>query len=100
MKYTPAVREAMQQGREFWYIDNGYFGNEKFKTWFRIIHNGTHDTREIIPRPRDRLDRANVRTRAFAPGSFVLLAPPSPKSFTLYEIDQDQWIRDTVTEIK
>lgn len=100
MKFGKCVQHAMQTGRDFYYIDNGYFGNHRQKIYFRIIKNHVHDVRAIVARPRDRLDRCEVRTKPFSPGGKILLAPPSAKSFSLWDIDQDQWIERTVAEIK
>ena len=95
-----AVKHAEQQGNNYYYIDNGYFGNYPNKRFFRIIKNATHDTRPIIDRPDDRLKTANIQTKPFSKGSRIIVAPPSPKSFTLWDIDQPTWIEQTVNELK
>ena len=95
-----AVKHAEQQGNNYYYIDNGYFGNYPQKRFFRIIRNATHDTRPIIDRPDDRLKTANIQTKPFTRGSRIIVAPPSPKSFTLWDIDQPTWIEQTVNELK
>lgn len=100
MKFTSWVKMAMTQGRDFYYIDNGYFGNHGRKNFFRIIRNNVHDVRDIIERPSDRLDLCHVQLKNFTPGRKILLAPPSVKSFTMWDIDQEQWIADTIAEIK
>lgn len=100
MKFTAWVKQAQAQGREYYYIDNGYFGNHGRKNFFRIIRNNVHDVRDIIERPSDRLDLCHVQLKNFTPGHKILLAPPSPKSFTMWDINQEQWIQDTIAEIK
>lgn len=100
MKFQTSVQRCWESGRTFYYIDNGYFGNLRTKTWFRIIKNHVHDTGPIIARPRDRLDPCEVVLKNFYPGRKILLAPPSVKSFALWDIDQAQWIKDTIDEIK
>ena len=95
-----AVKHAEQQGNNYYYIDNGYFGNYPNKRFFRIIKNATHDTRPIIDRPRDRLDTTGIKAKPFTKGSRIIVAPPSPKSFTLWDIDQPTWIEQTVNELK
>jgi hypothetical protein len=94
------VKEAEANNRDYYYIDNGYFGNYPQKRFFRIIRNATHDTRPILDRPDDRLKMANIKTKPFTKGSRIIVAPPSPKSFTLWDIDQPKWIEDTVNELK
>jgi hypothetical protein len=100
MKFTAMVNQCWQTGRTFYYIDNGYVGNVDKKVWFRIIKNHVHDIRSIIERPRDRLDQCPFTLKKFSPGSKILIAPPSEKSFSLWNINQQQWIDDTVAEIK
>lgn len=98
MKFTETIQWAWQNNRTFYYIDNGYFGNQTKKNYFRIIKNHSHDIRNIIDRPRDRLPE--LKLNAFSPGRKIVVAPPSTKSFTLWNIDQQQWIDQTVAEIK
>lgn len=100
MKYALAVAECMDSGRTLYYIDNGYFGNWSRKAYFRIIKDNVHDVRPIIDRDRKRLDPCNVILKDFSPGRKILIAPPSPKSFTMWAIDQEQWIAETVAEVK
>jgi len=99
-KFRKEVQEAWRQGRRFYYIDNGYFGNTGRKIWFRIIRDNVHDTRDIIPRPRDRLDRCDIVLRARQKGTRVLLAPPSEKSFLMWNMDQQQWIDETLYQLR
>lgn len=98
MKFTETIQWAWQNHRTFYYIDNGYFGNHIKKNYFRIIKNHSHDIRDIIDRPRDRLPE--IKLNPFSPGRKIIVAPPSTKSFTLWNIDQQQWIDQTVAEIK
>jgi hypothetical protein len=100
MKYALSVAECIDSGRTLYYIDNGYFGNWSRKVYFRIIKDNIHDTRPIINRGRDRLDPCQVYLKNFTSGRKILLAPPSTKSFSMWSINQEQWIAETVAEIK
>lgn len=100
MKFTAAVDRAWREGRTFYYIDNAYFGNPGRKVYFRIIKNHVHEIRDVIPRDRSRLDLCNVTVKPFTSGRDIVIAPPSTKSFSLWNIDQQQWIDQTVEEIK
>jgi hypothetical protein len=100
MKFTESVRLCWNTNRTFYYIDNGYFGNPGRKEWFRIIKNHVHTVGPIINRPRDRLDRCSLKLKPFTTGSKILIAPPSEKSFSLWKIDQTEWINNTVNQIK
>ena len=100
LTFHTAIKNMMANGRTFYYIDNGYFGNHYSKTWFRIIKSHVHDVRSILPRDRSRLDRCQFTVLPRKQGSKILLAPPSIKSFSIWDINQDQWIENTVAEIK
>jgi hypothetical protein len=88
------------QGRDYYYIDTGYFGNGRKKTYHRITRNAMQAIGPVIDRPRDRLAATGWGPRKFRPGSHVLLAPPSQKLLMCYGIDLDQWLHDTVTQLR
>jgi hypothetical protein len=100
MKLGKSVGYCWETERTFFYIDNGYIGNISRKTHFRIIKNHVHDIRSVIDRPGDRLESLQFKLKPFTPGTKILLAPPSEKSFTLWNIDQNQWIEQTILEIQ
>ena len=88
------------QGKDFYYIDTGYFGNGKKKLYHRITKNDVQNFGPIIDRPSDRLGRTGVSLKKVrADGSKILLAPPSQKLLNLYEIDQETWLAQTLAEI-
>ena len=100
LTFRTAIKEMISQGRRYYYVDNGYFGNAISKQWFRIIKNHLHDVRPIISRDRSRLDRCIYQLKPRSHGRNILLAPPSAKSFTIWDIDQQQWIQDTIMKIQ
>ena len=100
MKFAKAVQECWQSGRKFYYIDNGYFGNVVSKRWFRIITNHVHEIRPVISRDNSRLEQFNLELSKFTPGSRILLAPPSDKSLSMWNMTSQQWINDTVEQLK
>jgi len=100
MKFTAAVNDCWKTGRTFYYIDNGYFGNLRTKTYFRIIKNNVHDIRNIINRPSDRLDRCEYSLKKFTPGRKILIAPPSVKSLSMWNMDPEVWVAEVVAELK
>jgi hypothetical protein len=107
---TPAVlrgitkRKQMEgcraAGRDFYYMDTGYFGNGKRKLYHRITKNDVQNFGPIIDRPNDRLARTGVGLTKFRPGTNVLLAPPSQKLLNLYDINLEEWLQQTQDEIK
>jgi hypothetical protein len=102
MKFTQAVNTCWQTGRTFFYIDNGYIGNIGRKSHFRIVKNHVHDIRPVIDRDGDRLQHLHYENQLknFSSGRKILLAPPSEKSFRLWNINQSDWIDQTMSEIR
>lgn len=100
MKLTKSVKYCWATGRTFYYIDNGYIGNVGKKTHFRIIKNNVHDCRPIQNRHPKRLQQLQYMLKPYSPGRKILLAPPSEKSFSMWDINQTRWIEDTIAEIK
>ena len=100
MKFTAGINDCWNKGRDFYYIDNGYLGNGQTKTYFRIIKNHVHDIRPIQDRSRDRLDRCQFYTLPFSTGRKILIAPPSFKSLSLWNMDPEVWVADVVEQLK
>jgi hypothetical protein len=96
-KEMAACRAA---NRDFYYVDTGYFGNGKKKTFHRVTLNDVQKFGPVIDRPHDRLERTGIQLTKFRPGSKVLLAPPSQKLLNLYNINLESWLDSTINEIK
>ena len=87
-------------GRDFYYIDTGYFGNGKKKTFHRVTKNDVQWFGPVVERPGDRLSKTGVQFTKFRQdGSKILLAPPSQKLLNLYNINLEQWLETTRSEI-
>jgi len=98
-------------GRDFYYIDTGYFGNfpspgnEKGqKKWHRIVKNENQQV-NIVDVPGDRWERLlNDDPRLTWKGwknydKKILLVMPNPKACKWYKIDYDKWVEDTKQQI-
>ena len=96
------VMEACRaRGRDFFYIDTGYFGNTaKGKLYHRITRNDVQYFGPVVDRPSDRLALTGIGFRKFRPGTNILLAPPSQKLLMMYDIDLETWLNTTIEEIK
>jgi hypothetical protein len=101
------MKQCWKDGRDFYYIDTGYFGNERtainpngWKYWHRIVKNNLQHS-EIIPRPDDRWQQFNKK---FAPwkrdGRKILIAAPDEKPCKFYGTTQQEWVQSTVEKIK
>lgn len=87
-------------GRDFYYIDTGYFGNGKKKLYHRITKNDVQNFGPIIERPRDRFDKTGVRLKKFRKGTNILIAPPSQKLLNNYDINLEEWLEKVQAEIR
>jgi len=87
-------------GRDFYYMDTGYFGNGKRKLYHRITKNDVQNFGPIIDRPGDRLQATGFQPHKFYRGTNILLAPPSQKLLNLYDINLEEWLQQTQDEIK
>jgi len=96
-KQMQACRDA---GRDFYYIDTGYFGNGKKKTFHRITKNDVQWFGPIIDRPRDRFDLTGVSLKKMRKGTNILIAPPSQKLLNNYDIILEDWLEQVQAEIR
>lgn len=96
-KQMQACKDA---GRDFYYIDTGYFGNGKKKTFHRITKNDVQWFGGIVDRPRDRFDQTGVRLKKMRKGRNILIAPPSQKLLNNYDIILEDWLENVQAEIR
>ncbi len=94
------IHSCWETGRDFYYIDTGYFGNGKRKLYHRITKNHLQNIYPVVHRPRDRLSATNWRPCKFRGGSNILICPPSAKVMKFFDLDLDQWMEQTLTTIK
>jgi hypothetical protein len=100
------MKQCLADGNNFYYMDSGYVGNnvsthnsQGIKHYHRIVPNDLQH-RIIRPRPSDRWDRLGVKTHPRRTGHKIIVAAPDEKPCRYYGIDQQQWIKETVAEIK
>lgn len=94
------IRRCLADRRDFYYIDSGYFGNGRVKTWHRIVKNNLQHSK-IIQRPADRFQKFNKQFRPWKKnGKTIVVAAPDEKPCKFYGINLDQWIEDTVSTLK
>lgn len=101
------MKQCWKDGRDFYYIDTGYFGNERtqsnpngWKYWHRIVKNDLQHG-EIIQRPSDRFVKFNKRFQPWKKtGGKILVAAPDEKPCKFYGITKDEWVAQTVATIK
>ena len=96
-KQMAACRE---QNRDFYYIDTGYFGNARKKLFHRVTRNSMQNIGPVIERPADRYDATGISLTKFRGGSKILLCPPSAKVMVYYNLDLEEWMKETIETIK
>jgi len=101
------IHKCWKDGRTFYYVDTGYFGNEAtdknpsgWKYWHRIVKNDLQHN-EIIPRPDDRFRQFNKKFRPWKKnGRKILIAKPDEKPMRFYGHDLDDWLNVTIDTLK
>jgi hypothetical protein len=101
------MKRCWEDHRDFYYIDTGYFGNERtasnpsgWKYWHRIVKNNLQHG-EIIPRPDDRFKQFNKKFNPWKKaGRKILVAAPDEKPCKFYNTTKDEWVQQTVETIK
>lgn len=93
------MKQCWQDGRTFYYIDTGYFGNGQWKTWHRITRDNLVQTK-ILDVPSDRWARLGIKFQPWRRGRDIVVAAPDEKPCKFYDIDLETWITETVDKIK
>jgi hypothetical protein len=95
------MKQCWQDGRDFYYMDTGYFGNDRpdKKLWHRIVKNDLQHG-DIVTRPADRwtkLGRSIVPRRQ---GRRIIVAAPDDKPCIFYGIDRDAWLEQVCRTLR
>jgi len=103
------IWKCWETGRPFYYLDNGYMGNlMKRKEYYRIVKNNIQHTKPK-QMPKDRFDslcefapymRYTGKRPLKKQNGAILLVTHSEKPCMFYKIDRDQWVQETVAELK
>ena len=97
-KHMEACKTA---GRDFYYMDTGYFGNNiKRKIYHRITRNDMQWFGPVINRPADRFIQTGVSIKKMRRGTNILIAPPSQKLLNNYDIVLEDWLANVQAEIR
>ena len=94
------MHKALKDGRDFYYIDTGYFGNQKTKLYHRCVKNGLQFNLPIWKDcPDDRFIRTNTTIRRKSSGRNILVCPPSQKALSYWGVNLQEWVESTKQEI-
>jgi hypothetical protein len=112
------VEQCIKEGRDFYFMDNGYFGNHvKTKIYSRIVLNGFHHSKYVeVPDDRfnnvvatvnNRYDLINNINRYdlfseewHKKGDDILIIAPGRLNQYFWKLDIDKWISETVDMLK
>ena len=95
------MHRALKEGRDFYYIDTGYFGNQKTKLYHRIVKNALQFNLPIWKEcPDDRFLRTGTEIRRKTSGKNILLCPHSQKALKYWNVDLQEWLDSTIEEIE
>jgi hypothetical protein len=100
------MQRCRQDGRDFIFVDTGYFGNEPtarnpqaHKLWHRIVINDIQHG-DIVPRPQDRWQRFARPLPQWRRGRRVIVALPDDKPCKFYGIDRQTWIANLLIDLQ
>lgn len=107
------IYKCWETGRPFYYVDNGYMGNlMKKKIWYRIVKNNVQHTQIRPNMPGDRFQEMCRTAPYLTYGGFktprgdrlkkgpILLVTPSEKPCNFYNINRNEWVTNTVKELR
>ena len=95
------IQRCKEEGRDWYYIDTGYFGNGKTKLYHRITRNNMQYVGKIYEDcPDDRFVRTGVTLTKHRPGNKILICPPSQKAMNFWNMDLQEWLKITIDDIK
>lgn len=95
-----ALKHCIENKRDYYAIDTGYLQPGVSKKYHRVTKNALQNLGPIIDRPIDRLRELNWKYHISKPGKKILVCPPSEKVMKFYEMDLQQWLDETIDEIK
>ncbi len=107
-KNISTIKQCIDWGLEWWYVDNGYITEQIIrypepiiknydKTYFRICKGGIHTT--SFKEHDDK--RLNTEFKGWQSGEHILVCPSSPTvTYYINDMTQDDWIKETTDEIK
>ena len=109
MGKSPQIKQCIENNIDWYYIDTGYLGNDKFKTWHRISKNNFQVQRimdikdsQLVPEDITRFEKnfGTIKPGARSFGNKILIAPPSQKVFNHFGGEAEKYTNKLVEKIK
>ena len=94
------MKRCIAEGRDYYYVDTGYFGNEKKKDYHRVTKNAMQYFLDLDPDcPDDRFIKTRTTLHKHTPGNKILICPPSDKAMKYWGLNVEEWLEETSTII-
>jgi len=95
----PLLRRAQAEGRDWFYLDHGYFHKGKY---YRITKNAyQHDGVGTSNGARFKAFQRLCQIKPWrTTGSHIVICPNSAIHFALHGLDVEQWLREVTTTIR
>ena len=109
MTKRKVIDKCYDDGRDFYYIDNGYIGNAQKKKWYyRVVKNNVQHVEKIVNVPKDRFERMlehhpwmRYHGQKKRPDNGpILLVTPSDKPCNFYGIKKADWLEKTMLTLR
>lgn len=96
----PMLDRVIEEGRDWVYVDNGYFKSGHFSGYYRVTRNAY--MRGGIAAVSDRRwRRLGLTIKPWQRGgSFILVCPPPHRFAALRKFDADAWLEQTLATLK
>lgn len=105
------IDKFISSNKDFYYLDSGYFGNSKRKTWHRITKNNLQNIGPIIDRDENRLKKIfntdksgdHLYEEILKPwkrnGDKILICPSNEKYMNAFELDHNEWLENVINTV-
>jgi hypothetical protein len=109
MSKRKVIKKCWNEGRDFYYIDNGYIGNAQKKKWYyRVVKNNVQHVDKIVNVPSDRFKSMTqmhpwmiYKGQKNRPENGpILLVTPSEKPGAFYGVTRDEWLNETTETLR
>jgi hypothetical protein len=102
------IHKCWKKKRPFYYMDTGYFGNEKtssnphaWKYWHRVVKDDLQHGSTIIERSDTRFKQFGKKFHPWKKdGRKILIAKPDEKPMRFYDLNLEEWLQQTIETIK
>lgn len=96
----PVLDQAILDGRDWYYADNGYFRPGHYDGYYRVTKNAyQHDgAGSATPARWERLGKPLLPWKKG--GSFVMVCPPGDAYARLRNFDNARWLKETLTALQ